>query len=300
MHRELRGTRESDDHDLATLADGADRRGHHVFVDGADGDDRGVCTLTPGQFGDLLLSLCRRCESVCGAELHGGVTFERDRVDDDDVLGSGVYSALHRVDADAADAVDDHDVARADVARVDRRTPPGRHAAADEDGLVQRQPVVDLDHRVLADRRALAERAQHAHAAEVLAAAVEAERAVGQHAFEDGGAHVAQRLSARRAVAACAATRYERADHVIARLDLGDAGADLLDDARPLVAADHRIARRQVAIGEVEVGVAQARGGVLDQYLAFLGAVEVEFHDLEWLARVEQYGGFGFHGYFSL
>ena len=61
-------------------------------------------------------------------------------------LAPGEAGALDGVDADAADAEDDDRLAGLDVGGVDRRAPPGGHAAADEHGLVQRQVVVDLDH----------------------------------------------------------------------------------------------------------------------------------------------------------
>ena len=139
---------------------------------------------------------------------------------------------------ESADAVDDDGVPGADAAGVDRGAPTGRHTTADEDGGLQRQPVVDLHHRVLRDGGALGERAEHAHGTEILLARVEPERAVGHEALEDGGAHVAEVLAAGRAVAAGPAVRDEAADHVVAGLHLGDAGADFLDDAGTLVAAD--------------------------------------------------------------
>ena len=103
----------------------------------------------------------------------------------------------------------------------------------------------------------------------------------GQVALEDRGAHVADRLLAARAVAAVAAVGDERADDVVAGLDPGDARADLLDDARALVAEHHRQPGLEVAVGDVHVGVAQARVGVADQDLALLGPVEVELLDLD-------------------
>ncbi len=178
---------------------------------------------------------------------------------------------------------------------VHRGAPAGRHTAADEHGGLEREPVVDLDHRVLRDGGALGERAEHAHRAEVGAAGVEPERAVRHAALEDGGPHVAQVLPARRAVPAGPAVRDEAAHDVVPGLDLGDAGADLLDDAGALVAADDREARGQVPVGQVQVRVAQPRRGVLDQHLTGARAVEVEFHDLERLAGLEQDCSFGLH-----
>src|SRR6185437_2883726 len=98
-----------------------------------------------------------------------------------------------------------------------------------------------------------------------------------------------------RAVAADAAVGDERADHVVARLDLGDARPDFLDDPGALVPADDREPRRQVAVGQVQVGVAEPGGDVPDQHLPGARPVQVEFHDLEWGLHVVQYRGLDLH-----
>src|SRR5262245_26462469 len=63
-----------------------------------------------------------------------------------------------------------------------------------------------------------------------------------------------------RAVEAVAALGAEREDDVIARLDAGDACAHFLDDARRLVAEHHRQRQRPIAVHDVPVAVADARG----------------------------------------
>ena len=77
--------------------------------------------------------------------------------------------------------------------------------------------------------------------------------------------------------------------------DLGDAGPDLLDDPGALVPADDREPRRQVAVGQVQVGVAQPGGDVADEHLARARAVQVEFRDLERGLDVMQYRGLDLH-----
>ena len=242
-----------------------------------------------------LLRLLDAGDGVGGAELHRLLALVLQRVDGDDVLRPGVARALHGVDADAADAGDDHGLAGPDVRGVDRRAPAGGHAAADQDGLVQRQVVVDLDHRVLVDRAVLGERADHAHRAVVAARAGEREPRAGQVTLEDRRAHVADRLLPGGAPAAGAAVRDERADDVVTGGDPGDARADLLDDPRALVAEHHRQPRREVTVHDVQVGVAQPRMGVADQHLPRLGAVEVELLDLDRLARLDDDRGLGLH-----
>ena len=145
------------------------------------------------------------------------------------------------------------------------------------------------------DHAVLAEGAEHAHRAVVAARAGDREALAGQVALEDRGAHVADRLLAGRAVAAGAAVGDERADHVVAGLDPGDARADLLDDPGALVAEHHRQPGLEVAVRDVHVGVAQPGVGVADQHLAVLRAVEVEFLDLDRLAGLVDDCGLGLH-----
>src|SRR6185312_11654505 len=57
------------------------------------------------------------------------------------------------------------------------------------------------------------------------------------------------------------------------------AGPDLLDHARALVAADHRVAVRP-SLADVLVGVAQPARHDPDQHLVLLGIVELEFGHL--------------------
>src|ERR1700722_13327534 len=272
---------EAGDDDRARLADGVERVGHYLGGDGAGGDDGLVRHDAAGQSVDEEGRLARGGTAVRGSELLGGLALERDRVDGDDIAGAGQGRALHRVDTDAADAVDDDRVARLDRGRVHGRTPAGWHAAADERDLVQRQVVIDLHARKLRDGGVLGERAQHAHAANILAVGgVEPVGAVEQPAVQDRRAEVAQVGLARGAPAAVPADREERTDDVVAGLEPGHAGADLLDHARALVAAHDREPRGQVAGADVLVGVAQAGSAEADEALADLRRVELELGDL--------------------
>ena len=62
-----------------------------------------------------------------------------------------------------------------------------------------------------------------------------------------------------------------------------------------LVAADDREARDDVAVAQVLVGVAQARGHPADQYLPLLGLVEIELGDLPIATGLPQHGCPGLH-----
>ena len=116
-----------------------------------------------------------------------------------------------------------------------------------------------------------------------------AEGPVRQAVVVEEPAVVAEVGLAACAEAALAADREERTDHVVTDREPGDAVADLLDNARALVPADDRVPDRDVAGTQVVVGVAQPRGGELDEDLAGLRPVQVEFHDLEVLANVPEH-----------
>ena len=86
--------------------------------------------------------------------------------------------------------------------------------------------------------------------------------------------------------------RPEREDDVVAGLDVGHARADLLDDARRLVAEHHGQRRRPVAVHDVPVAVADARGLHLHAGLAGARALLGQIHDLERRVRLEEDGSF--------
>ena len=82
---------------------------------------------------------------------------------------------------------------------------------------------------------------------------------------------------------------------MITRLHAGHARPDLLDDPGAFVAEHHGQPRRQVAVRDVDIGVAQARVGVADQNLAVLRAVQVELFDLDALAGFVYDSRLGLH-----
>src|SRR6185437_13960089 len=283
------------EHDRAALADRGERRRDDLFGHHADGDQRLIRADAPGELGDEFLRGRRVGRHVGGAELHGVLPLELQRVDRDDVARARERRALDRVDADAADPVHHGRVARPDAARVDRGAPAGRHPAAGQRHRLQRQVVVDLDAGVLGHHRPLGERAEQAHLAEVLAVGVEPERAVRQAVVHEQRAEVAQVGHALGAEPAVPAGRQERADHVVARLEPGHPGADLLDHPRALVPADDRVPHRDVTGAQVVVRVTQPGGGEPDQHLALLGRIEVHLDDLPVLAHVPEHRCPGFH-----
>src|SRR5581483_1554136 len=154
---------------------------------------------------------------------------------------------------------------------------------------------VDPDARRLGDRPPLRERADHAHGAQIVVAAVEAVRPVGHAAVEDGGAEVAEVLLPGRAPAAESAGRDEGADDVVARLHPADARPDLFDDAGALVTADQREAGDDVAMAQVLVGVTQPGGHIADEHFTLLRAVEIQLDDLPVLSELPENGSLRLH-----
>src|SRR5215468_2529373 len=291
----LGGVGQPGHHHRAALADRVERVRDDLGGHDAHGDDRLVGAHAAGQLGDQLLGLLGGLAAVRRTKLLRDLPLVGQRVDRHHVLGAGQRGSLDGVDADAADAIDRDGVARLGGRGVHRGAEAGGHPAADEHDLVQRQVRIHLDGGALGDDRTLGERADHAHAAEVLAAGVEPVGAVGQAAVQDRGAHVAQVRLARRAPPAVAADRQERADHVVAGLQPGDALADLLDDPRALVTRHDREARHDVAVPQMLVGMAQPGRYITDEHLAGLGGVQVEFGDLKVLADSAQDRSPGLH-----
>ena len=118
----------------------------------------------------------------------------------------------------------------------------------------------------------------------------EARGAVGHQALALGGADRGAQIGllAEAAFALAAFGRVER-DHMVARLDRGDARTDLADDAGALMAEDR--GENSFAVETVErigVGVADAGRLDLDQDFAGLRTFQIELDDLKRLLRLER------------
>ncbi|HEX3611307.1 MAG TPA: hypothetical protein VHU88_06440 [Sporichthyaceae bacterium] len=119
------------DDDPTALADQGERLGDVLGLGHVGGDHAGVGQLTPRQFRDDQPGLVGVGEGVRRPEFQGLLPFEGHRVDREDVATTGRPSALHRVDADAADAHDHRG-----VARLERRGAHGGPAGAARTALV--------------------------------------------------------------------------------------------------------------------------------------------------------------------
>ena len=141
------------DNHRAGLADRLEGLADVLTLGDTDGDDGRVSTLAVGHRLGELGGVLHVGEGVGGAHLHGLLALELDRVDGDDVASAGVGRTLDGVDADTADAHDDHGLAGVDLGGVDRRAPAGADAATDKAGLLERQILGNLD-RASRPRRA--------------------------------------------------------------------------------------------------------------------------------------------------
>src|SRR5262249_5909484 len=93
------------------------------------------------------------------------------------------------------------------------------------------------------------------------------------------------------AVPTAAAVRAKGEDHVVARLDRRDARAALGDFAGRFVARHDRHRRGPVAVHDVPIALADARGLHLDPDFACLGRIELALDDLQRFVGLEQNGG---------
>ena len=94
------------------------------------------------------------------------------------------------------------------------------------------------------------------------------------------------------AVLALTALRGEQRDHAVAGRDAGDAVADLLDDARALVAEDRRCVSGRVGAGRrVQVGVADPARLEPHEHLTRLRLGELDVRDVERLTELLEHRG---------
>ena len=211
-------------------------------------------------------------------------------VDREDAGSAGDARALDGRDADAAAAEHGHGRAGRHARRIDGRADTGGHAAADQRRDLQRDL---LAHRHDADRgtdHVLGHVAERAERRERLVAELEPARPVDHQPATRHRA--AQERFVAHAVEAAAAVRHERHDHVVARLGVRHAFADLFDHAGPFVAEHERQRMRDRAVERGEIGVADAGRGHLDPDLDRLGPIELDLFDGD---LVELEGDDGFH-----
>jgi hypothetical protein len=216
-----------------------------------------VVDAATGHRADGLHRIVRlRVHRVGGAELARRGELRVHRVDGDDHARAADARALDGGEPDAARTEDGNRRARLDPRGVEHGADAGGDAAADEGGAVQRHLHVDLHERVLVHQHLLGVRGEVGELVHGLAVPGELRRL----RLGTDGACLAEKRLAGEAVLALAAEHRQAGDHVIARRELRDLGADRLDDAGCLVPEDGRRRERVEAVDEVQVAVANARG----------------------------------------
>lgn len=87
----------------------------------------------------------------------------------------------------------------------------------------------------------------------------------------------------------------ERQDHMVARLNRGDLGADLLDDPSPFMATYHRIRHRKITRHQVVVAVTETGCGKAHPHLMLARRVKVHLLHLELLVLPMKHSCPSFH-----
>ena len=197
-------------------------------------------------------------------------------VDGDDRGRAGQRGAGDRGDADAAAADDGDGLAAGDLAGVDRGADAGHHAAAEQADGGGTGRRVDLGALAGGDQGLLRERADAERRGQL--GARPSARVIFCVAL-----WVLKQYCRLAALAgpALAADRPPVEDHEVARRDIGDVGADGLDDARGLVAEQEREVVVDAALAVVQVGVADPAGLDLHHGLARTGVRHVDRDELD-------------------
>ena len=245
-----------------------------------DGLERVVHAVAAGDRLDRLDRVALgRVDGVGGAELARPLQFARIDIDADDRRRAGQATAHdHRV-ADAAAAEDRHRAARLHPGRIERRADAGHHAAADQTHLLRRQCRIIGNALLAMDEGVGAEGADTEDRRERDAV----HRAHALLGVQAGGAEMGLTDPAE---AALAAGRTPGQDDMIARRDVGDALADLLHDARALVAEQEgKPLGPKDAVLDGEIGVTDPAGQDAHQRFTRSRRVDGELLDHTGLPR---------------
>ena len=211
-------------------------------------------------------------DRVSGAELPCQCELVLVQVDGDDLLCSRDPRALDRRQANAAGAKDSHGAAVMDLGGIHRRAGAGHHAATDQRRFVQGHLVVDVHQRVLVDQGVLGVGREVGELGDRVAVPGEARIFVRTPL---GFRAAAKGRSAAEAVGAVAAEDRETHDHVVAGLELLDQVTDFLDDPRGLVSENAGRLEGVEPFDKVQIGMADAGGSRLDQYLTRAGLGDI-------------------------
>ena len=212
-----------------------------------------------------------RVDRVGGPPAQRVLELLRPAVDRDDRRRAGQPRSGNHVEADAAAADHADPFADPHPGGAGDRSDARHHPAAQQRRLPERDVGRDRNRTTRGNHRELCEAGHHQRMLEHGAVGrVQARAPLQQQAR---GA-VAGRRSAQRPVSRAArltdtARRHEAKRDVIARSESVDVLSDRLDDARSLVAEHHRpAAGPEPAVRQMQVGVADARGGDAHEHLA--------------------------------
>jgi hypothetical protein len=153
--------------------------------------------------------------------------------------------------------------------------------AADERRLVQREVFSDGNAPGFRDHCLFGKTSDLAHVRNILAAAVQAHRAV-EHRPAGGHVPVAEVRVARQARYAVAAVRCERQDDVVARLHACYVLTYYFDDRRPFVPQHRGHFHSRMPAHKMQVAPADASRGYSDADLVRFGRIKLDVLQCQW------------------
>jgi hypothetical protein len=193
-----------------------------------------------------------------------------EHIDGDDLRGPYELRRLDDVEPHASGAEYGHCRPRLDLGGVEDRPDAGRHTAADQTGLVERDVGANFHAGTLGHDRLLGKGADPMR--DALAPHGEGCATVCAAAGEQGGeGRLAVHRPAAAAFGATTARRHEAEDDVIARHKRCHARPDFLDHPRTLVPDDARWRQRYIAALDAEIGMAHTTRDHPDPDLARTG-----------------------------
>src|SRR5262245_28870632 len=283
---------DADDDALApTLVAALERLAHHLHV--ADAFEREIHPAA-GEVDDRFDDICDLAwiDEVGHAELLGERSFRRVEIYPDDFVRADEPRALNDVEPDATESEHGNVRARLHLRGVDHCAEAGGDAAADVAHLVERCVAANLRNRNFGQHGVVGERRRTHVVVQLLAFDREAARAVGH---DSATLRLTNRLTqvrfAGQAELALPAFGCVQRNHVVADLQRLHTGAGFYDDTGPFVTQHSWEEAFGIGARQREfIGVTHAGRFDLDHHLPFLGTVELNGFDRQWLAGFERNG----------
>ena len=266
----------------------------YLVADGLEG----IVDPSPGQVADLLDHVAFSCiHTVRCAEFTRQFEFRCHRVHRDDLPCARDLGAVDAGQADATATDDGDSCTRLDSGGMNHRPNPRRDAAPDQRRAIQGHVLADLCDGMFVHEHVLGKGREIRELDDAVSVLRQPRRLVGT-TLHFG--RLAKGQVAGETVFAVATEHRQAGDDVVSGLDVGDIRSNRLDDARGLVAKDHRSVAGIGAVVEMHVGVADAgrcrtqphlvRSRVVDSYF-------LDFHRCVDFTKYRSFHGISFNGF---